>query len=68
VQKLVAKSGSCLPPVSHLAEGEKSADNELIFLVLQLNKERVRHEAGLGAEGEPLAPGTVRDLARLFLL
>jgi hypothetical protein len=49
-----------------LVEGEKGADDELVFLVLQPNKERVRGEAGLGAEGEPTAAGVVLGLMGFF--
>jgi hypothetical protein len=42
---MLAKNGACFAPVSHLAEGEKRSGDELVFLVLQLNKDWVRSES-----------------------
>jgi hypothetical protein len=64
----LAKKGSCPAPVSTSAKGKEGSDDELAFLLVQASEERVVGEAGLGAEGEPSAPGSVSSLVGFFLL
>jgi hypothetical protein len=54
--------------VSTWAKGKEGSDDELAFLLVQASEERVIGEAGLGAEGEPSAPGSVSSLVGFFLL